>query len=1500
MSDLESKPSRIQGLIAKFSVPENLELPASTGTPTTPTTPTTPSPTTPVPNVVVAPVSNTVSNNGAPTALSPPNHNTVSRKDLATQSPSTPSLSHSNSGRGKVFENTVLNIVPDKYASSPPSTTASLQPRRTFDSAERPVIEIKSASSGGLRRYTVDSPPPGSDKAPPSSQFKPGPSLTSLSSPASSSSPPPLPPNGPPTGSQSQLALLPGEERVDSLGGADIMFMNSDSTVGFVISKIDIHISSHRIVFSDGTQLGIFGTVEIPLHSIYATKSLTVLQANTEHITAFYCKDIKAIALKTNPKIDELVARINSLTHKNSVGYLTEGGLAKSNPPMSQLHDFTIEKELKRQGFNEQNGLLIISDMNQTFGVSQDYPEKLIVPTIISNSFDFSLFRKLSKSYQNGRFPIYTWGNWGSSAKERSSLYRSGRLQTNNPEFSVHTVMEYLESIYLTANSDEKLPLNGYQNKKIVVYDMGKAQQVSFDLSSQHKNNDSNLESIHHYDLIYEYCSVNYLDHSDSYLQTIFANLRDACLVNTNVSRVKALDNFVDACLSWNRYITGVIKNSFACSNLLKSGESVIIQSGGTGYESDCVLASLIQLLSDPYYRTIKGFCTLIDKEWLFHGYAFSKDTQSVMFFTFIYCVWVIHQNYYAEFEFNEQLLTYILDSLHCNRFKNFFFDNRRMERQLKGEITLGCLFNNILSNTKDYKNILYKPTRDSFLSSSDFFSYPIWASYLLRWNIFANQLSKEIESFVKESKDTNKLQMDRKNLYSLDKIVLPPQIKQLSAIHNAIMCLPESLFTYTQLKELSFDHNKIHSLPPLIGHLKDLELLSLKHNLIKTIPSSIGNCQKLKFLFLDNNIIPYLPNNFRFPQLTILSMQSCELNEFPTSTFHFVNLTKLWLQGNHLRTIPNSLFQNSPNLSHVDLSSNYITFVPSSIGNLKNLKFLNLANNHVTLLPSSIGNCVNLINLDVSSNKLTELPATIRGCVKLQILTCNNNTNLRTLTDGLEGCTSLEEVSCQNDALEKVPICLRKCPIRKLNLANNKIEEVSVIVGTMKSLRFLNLLGNKIKNLPETLGYLELTDFLVEVDSLESSLASAAAKGKEALQTLLRERFEGEKALYRAKIMVIGDENVGKTTLVRSICKKWGCLSHNVEPQQKDGNTLSTDGIDIGTYQFPFKKGKPMVDVNVYDFAGQEVYYSSHQLFLSSAVFLLSFKVTAERFEERVEFWLQSIKARVPKASVLIVGTRFDESPEPEQLKERANKLMERLQTEYSHGLKHLECFLVSSVKQIGIDELRKQVESLVCNLDSMGKVYPSGYVHLERVLQTFGREIKAPMIDRITLLQFGRSCGLKTDQEVLDAAEFLHSVGSIVYFGKDPRLKDLIILNHQWLIDAIATLYTTKHSWAKNGILLHKNLPMIWTAYPREIYTTLLYLFEKFEMSHPLKKSDYESLKNLNSGSGGAKNLSMIKLGSGENNPSIVEPIPAGIDSSEIDLENGVSLVPSLLPLV
>ena len=50
-----------------------------------------------------------------------------------------------------------------------------------------------------------------------------------------------------------------------------------------------------------------------------------------------------------------------------------------------------------------------------------------------------------------------------------------------------------------------------------------------------------------------------------------------------------------------------------------------IILNGINSWDRGCQISSLAQLWMDPFYRTIKGFIILIEKEWVSFGHKVSR-----------------------------------------------------------------------------------------------------------------------------------------------------------------------------------------------------------------------------------------------------------------------------------------------------------------------------------------------------------------------------------------------------------------------------------------------------------------------------------------------------------------------------------------------------------------------------------------------------------------------------------------------------------------------------------------------------------------------------------------------------------------------------------------------------------------------------------------------------------------------------------------------------------
>lgn len=122
----------------------------------------------------------------------------------------------------------------------------------------------------------------------------------------------------------------------------------------------------------------------------------------------------------------------------------------------------------------------------------------------------------------------------------------------------------------------------------------------------------------------------------------------------------------------------------------MRDGKTVVLQEND-GRDMCCVISSLTQVLLDPYFRTITGYESLIQKEWVSMGHPFSDrlghthngntTERGPLFLLFLDCTWQLLQQFPEEFEFSETFLTTLWDSTSMPMFDTFLF-NSEQDRQ--------------------------------------------------------------------------------------------------------------------------------------------------------------------------------------------------------------------------------------------------------------------------------------------------------------------------------------------------------------------------------------------------------------------------------------------------------------------------------------------------------------------------------------------------------------------------------------------------------------------------------------------------------------------------------------------------------------------------------------------------------------------------------------------------------------------------------------------------
>ncbi|XP_060249052.1 myotubularin-related protein 11 isoform X2 [Meriones unguiculatus] len=145
--------------------------------------------------------------------------------------------------------------------------------------------------------------------------------------------------------------------------------------------------------------------------------------------------------------------------------------------------------------------------------------------------------------------------------------------------------------------------------------------------------------------------------------------LRTLCLPDSSVAEDKWLSALEGT--RWLDYVRSCLRKASDISVLVTSRvRSVILQEHGDR-DFNGLLSSLVQLLLAPEARTLFGFQSLVQREWVAAGHPFltrlgetGASEEAPVFPLFLDCAWQLLQQFPAQFQFSEFFLLALHDSI--------------------------------------------------------------------------------------------------------------------------------------------------------------------------------------------------------------------------------------------------------------------------------------------------------------------------------------------------------------------------------------------------------------------------------------------------------------------------------------------------------------------------------------------------------------------------------------------------------------------------------------------------------------------------------------------------------------------------------------------------------------------------------------------------------------------------------------------------------------------
>jgi Leucine-rich repeat (LRR) protein len=375
-----------------------------------------------------------------------------------------------------------------------------------------------------------------------------------------------------------------------------------------------------------------------------------------------------------------------------------------------------------------------------------------------------------------------------------------------------------------------------------------------------------------------------------------------------------------------------------------------------------------------------------------------------------------------------------------------------------------------------------------------------------------------------------------------------------------------------------------------LFANNAKLKTLQLENNQLDTLPKSIFNLKSLKYIEITNNPLRKLINFENFKNLEIIHLENLKISysEFKNGPQKLPeNIKVLVLDKLRLNVMPFEFSSSTSQLKELVFSG--IPWISSELSRISRSR----SQKNVMFDKETIIEQLNRIFDAQESAKLfsyfdpansgflqTEELNKLNAFIFKRLPRLGDNDNFLDfggITPSIFELTNLTSLNLSYQAIKSIPSQIENLiNLEELILSNCIVlETISAKTSSLTKLKELSL---------------------VECISLKTPPPEIVKRGFASIISYLSRLLMGEVLCKRTKLMLVGLGEAGKTSLLNALIKR---RKSNQRPK-------ITDGIDIKDWIVDLED-KSQLTYSMWDFAGQSVYYNTHQFFLTSrAVYLL------------------------------------------------------------------------------------------------------------------------------------------------------------------------------------------------------------------------------------------------------------------------------------------------------
>uniref|UniRef100_A0A452RTP6 phosphatidylinositol-3,5-bisphosphate 3-phosphatase n=1 Tax=Ursus americanus TaxID=9643 RepID=A0A452RTP6_URSAM len=430
------------------------------------------------------------------------------------------------------------------------------------------------------------------------------------------------------------------------------------------------------------------------------------------------CKDMRNLRLAYKQEEQSklgIFENLNKLAFPLSNGQTLFAFNYKEKFPMNGWKVYDPVSEYKRQGLPNESWK--ISKVNSNYELCDTYPAVIVVPTSVKDD-DLS---KVSAFRAKGRVPVLSWIH----PESQATITRCSQPLVGPNDKRCKEDEKYLQTI-MDANA---------QSHKLIIFD---ARQNSVADTNKAKGGGYESESA------YPNAELVFLEiHNIHVMRESLRKLKE--IVYPSIDEARWLSN-VDG-THWLEYIRMLLAGAVRIADKIESGKTSVVVHCSDGWDRTAQLTSLAMLMLDSYYRTIKGFEALIEKEWISFGHRFALRVghgndnhadadRSPIFLQFIDCVWQMTRQFPSAFEFNELFLITILDHLYSCLFGTFLCNCEQQRFKEDVYTKTISLWSYVNSQLEEFSNPFFVNYENHVLYPVASLSHlELWVNYYVRWN---------------------------------------------------------------------------------------------------------------------------------------------------------------------------------------------------------------------------------------------------------------------------------------------------------------------------------------------------------------------------------------------------------------------------------------------------------------------------------------------------------------------------------------------------------------------------------------------------------------------------------------------------------------------------------------------------------------------------------------------------------------------------------------------